>query len=249
MRPLMEAISAIHRKVSPPMCRSIVTLRLRGHTLRVRQPRPETRMIPTIARTPLIAGAVATARLLVERQTGPDKLTSGQRSRQSVYTLRSKGGTRVKGPLRAAALSLAALGFYAPMAISQPAEVDRYPAEKWAPLGLYPAGAQATLLYGAPDKPGLMVGRIKYPANYRLPAHTHNVDFVVTVLSGTYYSGIGERPDPASMKAVGAGGTVVEPAGVPHYAETRGESAVVQFTGMTPGNTSYVNPAEDPRKK
>lgn len=151
--------------------------------------------------------------------------------------------------LAAVATGLSLLCAFAPAAFSQPEEVDRYPVEKWMPFGLYPSGAEVAVLHGVPNKPGLLVVRIKYPANYRLPPHKHDVDFVVTVLSGTYYSGIGDRPDPAAFKALGPGGTVVEPAGVAHFAETRGEPVIVQATGVSPGATSFVNPADDPRKK
>ena len=150
---------------------------------------------------------------------------------------------------RVTAVAAFFISLTAPLSIAQPVEADRYPTEKWVPFGTFPTGVEVAMLYGNPAKPGLVVARLKYPANYRLPAHSHSIDYIITVISGTYYSGIGDRADPASMKAVGPGGTVLEPAGVAHYAETRGEPVVVQATGIGPGSTLFVNPSEDPRKK
>ena len=156
----------------------------------------------------------------------------------------------MKNPERFAPLALSlTLLCGAATVLGQPVAADRYPVEKWMPFGLYPAGAEVAPLHGAPDKPGLFVVRIKYPANYRLPAHTHNIDFVVTVLSGTYYSGTGDRSGAGELKALGPGATVIEPAGVAHFAETRGEPVIVQAVGLLPATTSFVNPADDPRKK
>lgn len=148
------------------------------------------------------------------------------------------------------ALRLLALGGLATtIAFAQTAAVDRYPVEKWAPFATYGAGAQIAVMHLGANRTGLLVARMMYPPNFKLAPHTHNVDYVVTVLSGTYYSGTGDRYDAASMRALGPGATVIEPAGVPHYAETRGEGVVLHISGTEPASTQFVNPADDPRKK
>jgi len=45
-----------------------------------------------------------------------------------------------------------------------------------------------------------------------------------------------------------AGSFVHLPAGTPHYAWAEGET-VVQINGMGPFDVTYINPADDPRKK
>ena len=63
-----------------------------------------------------------------------------------------------------------------------------------------PKGAKLAVLYGDPGKDGLFVVRAKLPANYRIPAHSHPTDEVVTVLSGTLFVGMGDKLAPASVQ-------------------------------------------------
>ena len=44
---------------------------------------------------------------------------------------------------------------------------------KWAAVPSLPPGAQITVLEGPLNKAGPITARIKFPADYRLPAHTH----------------------------------------------------------------------------
>ena len=60
-----------------------------------------------------------------------------------------------------------------------------------------PPGAEAAVLFGDPSKEGLFALRLKLPAGYRVPPHTHPVDEVVTVVSGTFSLGMGETADRA----------------------------------------------------
>ena len=65
---------------------------------------------------------------------------------------------------------------------------------KWGPAPkVLPAGAQAAALFGDPTKEGLFALRIKFPAGYAIAPHTHPVDEVVTVISGTFNLGMGEH--------------------------------------------------------
>ena len=50
-----------------------------------------------------------------------------------------------------------------------------------------PAGLKITMLEGNPGQPGPFTLRYKFPANYKVPAHTHPADEHVTVISGTFY--------------------------------------------------------------
>ena len=56
-----------------------------------------------------------------------------------------------------------------------------------------PPGAEAAVLFGDPSKEGLFVLRLKFPEGYRVPPHTHPVDEVLTVISGTFSMGMGEN--------------------------------------------------------
>src|SRR5262245_44126926 len=67
---------------------------------------------------------------------------------------------------------------------------------KWGPPPpMLPAGSEMAVLYGDPGKQGLFVIRAKMPAGYRIPAHSHPSDETVTVLSGTFMMGMGDKID------------------------------------------------------
>jgi quercetin dioxygenase-like cupin family protein len=119
---------------------------------------------------------------------------------------------------------------------------------KWSPFPVFGRGSQIAVLRGAPLKPGLFVIHVRFPAQSNLPAHTHPIEHVVTVLSGTYYVGMGEKYDSKLLREFPAGSVYNVPANTPHFAETR-EEVVLQIVGIGPTATEYVNPAEDPRKK
>jgi hypothetical protein len=65
--------------------------------------------------------------------------------------------------------------------------------------------AKLAVLYGDPNKDGLFVIRAKLPSNYRIAAHSHPTDEVVTVLSGTLFVGMADKLDPAKAKAFPGG--------------------------------------------
>ncbi len=120
---------------------------------------------------------------------------------------------------------------------------------KWGPAPpMLPAGAQIAVLTGDPSKPGPFAVRLKFPANYNIPAHSHPTDENVTVTSGTFFVGMGDKLDRAAGASVGAGGFGSLPANMNHYAYTKGEVTIVLFA-QGPFEFKYVNPNDDPRHK
>ena len=118
---------------------------------------------------------------------------------------------------------------------------------KWqdSPASL-PAGAKLAVLEGDPNKEGPFVMRLKLPDGYRLPPHTHPKPERVTVISGTFHLGMGDKFDATRGAAMPAGSYGTWPAGMHHYVWTKGET-VVQFHGDGPWTIKYLNPADDPR--
>jgi len=110
-----------------------------------------------------------------------------------------------------------------------------------------PKGSQVAVLYGDPAKEGMFVMRLKLPANYRIPPHTHPGDEVVTVISGEFRIGMGRQFDAAVTKPIAAGGVVAMSPGMEHFVETQQET-VVQLSTRGPWAINYINPADDPRK-
>jgi quercetin dioxygenase-like cupin family protein len=120
---------------------------------------------------------------------------------------------------------------------------------KWgAPPPVFEKGASMAVVSGDPGKEGLYVVRLKMPAGYRINPHWHPTDEHVTVISGTFALGMGEKFDKATMKELPAGGYALLPAQMRHYAMAK-TAAIVQVHGMGPFQLTYVNPADDPSQR
>nr|HKB05972.1 cupin domain-containing protein [Gemmataceae bacterium] len=113
---------------------------------------------------------------------------------------------------------------------------------------ILPPGAKIAVQRGNPAEKDLVTVRLKLPANYKVPAHSHPTDEHVLVLSGTLYMGLGDKLDPEAGKPVKPGGFMVAPAKVNHFAYTKEETVIVVYANG-PIDFTYVNPDEDPRKK
>jgi quercetin dioxygenase-like cupin family protein len=112
-----------------------------------------------------------------------------------------------------------------------------------------PKGAQVAVLLGDPTKAGeVVVQRVKLPANYHVPPHTHPYAETITVISGSVGFGMGETLDKKG-ELVKAGSFYAQPAKHAHYVWTGTEEAIIQVQFTGPGGIDYINPADDPRKK
>jgi quercetin dioxygenase-like cupin family protein len=122
------------------------------------------------------------------------------------------------------------------------------PAEmKWTSQGgLALPGMEQISLVGDPAKPGPYTLRLKFPAGYKLAPHTHPDSREVTILSGTWYTGYGEKFDAAALKALPAGSFYTEPANVAHFVEVR-EPVMIQVSGTGPSGRKFINPADNPK--
>jgi mannose-6-phosphate isomerase-like protein (cupin superfamily) len=110
-------------------------------------------------------------------------------------------------------------------------------------------GAKMAVMQGDPTKAGPYAYRLKIPADYKVMPHRHPVDEHLTVLSGSLYLAVGEKFDAEKGgKGSPAGSFLVMPAETPHFAWTK-EETILQVHGIGPSGITYVNPADDPRKK
>lgn len=126
------------------------------------------------------------------------------------------------------------------MALVMPSDVV------WRPLR---PGAEIAVVSGNPDAVGEpFVMRMRYTGAVRVPPHWHPNDEHITVLSGTFMLGMGERVDDATAKALTAGAYAFAPAKMPHFAWSKGDT-VVQVHGLGPFVINYVNPADKPVQK
>jgi len=118
---------------------------------------------------------------------------------------------------------------------------------KWEENAALP-GAKVAVLEGPLDQATPFIIRFKFPANYKVPAHWHpNIEHV-TVLSGTLYMGTGDKLDMAKGHPIATGGVLIMPAKTNHFGWTT-EETVVQVHGVGPWGVTFVDPADDPRKK
>jgi quercetin dioxygenase-like cupin family protein len=119
---------------------------------------------------------------------------------------------------------------------------------KWAAPAAYAPGAQLAVVRGDPTKEGMYVVRLKVPSGFKIAPHTHPNDENVTVLSGSFNIGTGDKLDESKGTSVKAGGYSFVMKGMTHYAWFT-EDTVLQLHGMGPQGVTYVDPADDPRKK
>ena len=111
-----------------------------------------------------------------------------------------------------------------------------------------PKGVQVAVLEGDPTKEGMFTLRATMPANYKVPPHWHPTTEHVTVIEGSLYMGMGEKIDEQNATELKTGGFSVMPLKTTHYAFTKAK-CVIQVHAMGPFDVTYINPADDPRKK
>ena len=92
------------------------------------------------------------------------------------------------------------------LALAQ-SHVTQAPAEaKWGPAPpALPPGAEMAVLSGDPGKPAPYSVRVKFPANYAIPAHSHPTDENIVVASGTLFIAMGDKLDKAAGKGLAVG--------------------------------------------
>ncbi|HWZ99144.1 MAG TPA: cupin domain-containing protein [Candidatus Dormibacteraeota bacterium] len=117
-----------------------------------------------------------------------------------------------------------------------------------APAFVQP-GAQLAVLEGNPmAASGDYTVRLKMPAGYKIAPHWHPKRENVTVISGTFKVGMGDKFDEKSMMTFPAGSFAFLDPEMHHYAQA-GSDVVVQIHGQAPVQFNYVNPDDDPSKK
>jgi quercetin dioxygenase-like cupin family protein len=119
---------------------------------------------------------------------------------------------------------------------------------KWANVPSLPKGAQIAVIEGPMNTSAPFTVRLKFPANYTIPPHTHPAVERVTVLSGVFHMGMGAKFERSAAEAVRPGDIMIMQPGTPHYAFTEGD-VVVQLHGNGPWGITYLNASDDPRNQ
>lgn len=151
----------------------------------------------------------------------------------------------MKTLLTCAALAALAAG---PALAQVPVKVVKAEDVTWKGHPLF-QGAQISTIVGDPSKADTVVQRFKFPPNFKVAPHTHLYTEVATVLSGTLQLGLGETFDAGKGQTLKPGSVFALKAGDPHYVWTTGEEVIVQIVFTGPSGMTFMNPADDPRKK
>lgn len=151
--------------------------------------------------------------------------------------------------LAGAAILVAGLAALAPPLAAQDTHHRVTPVEEvtFGPAPPFlPEGAQIAVLYGDPGAAGEFVVRLRFPAGYAIPAHSHTMDEIMTVISGQLGLAAGDKLDRKAAPLLAPGSFAMLPAGMTHFAWAK-EETVVQLNGMGPFDTTYLADSDDPR--
>jgi uncharacterized RmlC-like cupin family protein len=135
----------------------------------------------------------------------------------------------------------AIVGFLAKPLRLTPPEINQLADAKAGPGTSGLAGIRTTVLYGNPSAGGLYAIRLVVPPHMRIESHLHRDERTAVVVSGAWRFGYGRAFDEGQLKALPAGSFYTEPAGVPHFAESGDEPAVIEIVGFGPTDTVYVH--------
>jgi quercetin dioxygenase-like cupin family protein len=122
------------------------------------------------------------------------------------------------------------------------------PAElTWNDLPALP-GVKIAVIEGPLTEAVPIMFRLKFPANFQVPPHSHPGIEHVTIISGTLNMGTGDVFDRTKTRALTTGSVAIMPPGTHHFVWTS-EETIGQVHSIGPWSVTYVNPADDPRKK
>jgi len=119
---------------------------------------------------------------------------------------------------------------------------------KWEDVASLPPGAKIAVIEGKMNQEGPITARVKLPANYKIPPHFHPAQERVTVLLGTVNIGMGDKFDAQKTTAMKPGTVLLMPPKMHHFAWTS-EETIFQLNVTGPWVVTYINQADDPRKK
>jgi quercetin dioxygenase-like cupin family protein len=103
-----------------------------------------------------------------------------------------------------------------------------------------PPGEERAPLFGDQTKPGVYALLIKWSPGNNSQPHSHSMDRVGYVISGTWWTSTSTTPDKATMKPIPAGSTVLHVANTVHWDGARDEETIILMTGVGPVTTTRI---------
>lgn len=118
---------------------------------------------------------------------------------------------------------------------------------QWKDASGLPPGTKVVVIEGPMNEAVPFSMRLKFPAGTKIPAHWHPAIEHVTVISGVFNMGVGDKLDESKARALPAGSMAIMQPKTTHFGFAN-EETIVQVHGIGPWQITYVNPADDPRK-
>lgn len=120
------------------------------------------------------------------------------------------------------------------------------PADKvaFAPIEVpgFQSGMKIAAISGDPNADsGMYVIRLQFPDGYTFPPHWHPMAENLTVLSGTFVLGMGDRADNSKLATYSPGAFMSIPGKMPHFGGAKGVT-VIQLHGQAPFKIELVTP-------
>lgn len=105
---------------------------------------------------------------------------------------------------------------------------------EWNPVESLPPGVTAAVIEGDLSAREPFTLRLRFPADYTIPAHTHPTTERVTVLSGTLYLAAGHDISRDAAVALPPGSVTVMPPRMEMSGYTSDEAVEIQLNGIGP---------------
>ena len=122
-----------------------------------------------------------------------------------------------------------------------PEEID------WKQFPAFPPKARPALVVGNPSQKEPYTIRVKVPHGVKLMPHRHPEDRVCTVISGTFYIGLGDEFDPEKLQAYPPGAVIILPGYTSHFHWAKSGEYITQVSAIEPLGLEYINSNDDPR--
>lgn len=108
-------------------------------------------------------------------------------------------------------------------------------------------GLFVAVLEGDPSSEGFYILRARFAPGVFSAPHFHPNDRYVTVIQGTWWTGIGAVWDKENSVPLGPGSYMKHPGGAAHYDGSLDEEVIVEIKGMGPAPLIYVDEQGNPR--
>ena len=131
-------------------------------------------------------------------------------------------------------------------AVSEPPKHEIVPADKvtFAPIEVpgFKSGMNIAVIHGDPNaESGMYVIRLQFPDGYTFPPHWHPMAEKLTVLSGTFMLGMGEKQDTSKLATYTPGAFLYMPGKMAHFGGAKG-ATTIQLHGQAPFKIELVQP-------